>query len=368
MIPFSDPSASYKSHKDEIDQAIQRVLDSKWYVLGKEVESFEQEFAYFHDPDFHATGVGNGTDAIALALRCLDLGEGDEVITVSHTAVATVAGIEQVGCSPAFADIDLLTRCLCPDSLESRISERTKAIIPVHIYGQACPMERILEIARRHDLLVIEDCSQAHAAEIHGKKVGMLGDLATFSCYPTKNLGAIGDGGIVLCKDSEKAERLKHLRQYGWDNARESLYRGVNSRLDELQAAILRVKLIHLQSDNEKRRRLADLYDHLLGDLPLTLPHRNSDELHAMHLYVIEYDNRDGLISHLRKKGIGASLHYPLPVHRHGAYSDRIRGAETLPNTEAFYQRHLTLPLYPELPDESIEKIAKEFHAWFSKL
>jgi dTDP-4-amino-4,6-dideoxygalactose transaminase len=367
MIPFSDPSASYKSHKGEIDQAIRRVLDSGWYVLGQEVESFEQEFAYFHDPDFHATGVGNGTDAIALALRCLELGEGDQVITVSHTAVATVAGIEQVGCSPAFADIDLLTRCICPDSLEARISERTKAIMPVHIYGQACPMERILEIARRHDLPVIEDCSQAHAAEIHEKKVGTFGDLATFSCYPTKNLGAIGDGGIVLCGDPGKAERLKRLRQYGWGNARESLHRGVNSRLDELQAAILRVKLTHLQTDNEKRRRLADLYDNLLEDLPITLPHRNTDELHAMHLYVVEYDDRDGLMKHLKEQGIGLGLHYALPVHKHRAYAERISGAEDLPNTEAFYRKNLSLPLYPELGVRSIEQIAGAVRAWFER-
>ena len=367
MIPFSDPSASYKSHKDEIDQAIRRVLDSGWFVLGQEVESFEQEFAAFHGPDLHAVGVANGTDAIALSLRALGLNEGDDVVTASHTAVATVAGIEQAGCRPVFADIDPITRCFCSQSLQSRISDRTRAIIPVHIFGQPCDMISIMEIARSNDLSVVEDCSQAHAAEIRGKKVGTFGDLATFSCYPTKNLGALGDGGVVLCEDPEKAERLKRLRQYGWGNARESLHRGVNSRLDELQAAILRIKLTHLQFDNEKRRRLADLYDHLLGDLPITLPHRNTHELHAMHLYVVECDDRDGLITHLRKQGIGASLHYPLAVHRHRAYAGRICGAETLPNTEAFYQRHLTLPLYPELPDQSVEKIAKEVHAWFEK-
>ena len=367
MIPFSDPSASYISHKAEIDEAIRRVLDSGWYVLGKEVESFEQEFAYFHDPDFHATGVGNGTDAIALALRCLDLGEGDEVITVSHTAVATVAGIEQVGCSPAFADIDLLTRCLCPDSLESRISERTKAIIPVHIYGQACPMERILEIARRHDLPVIEDCSQAHAAETNGRKVGTLGDLATFSCYPTKNLGALGDGGVVLGRTDHYAEELGRLRQYGWDDNRESLSPGFNSRLDEIQAAILRVKLKHLPEDNERRRQIADQYDLAFADLPLTLPQRKDTEKHAMHLYVVECEDRDGLMNHLRQKKIGANLHYPLPVHRHTAYSGRLRGSDDLPATDAFYKRHLTLPMFPELPEESVDWITKCTRDWFAK-
>jgi dTDP-4-amino-4,6-dideoxygalactose transaminase len=367
MIPFSDPSASYQSHKDEIDQAIRRVLDSGWYVLGREVESFEQEFATFHGHDFHSVGVANGTDAIALSLRALGLKEGDEVVTASHTAVATVAGIEQAGCRPVFADIDPITRCLCSQSLQSRISDRTRAIIPVHIFGQPCDMISIMEIARSNDLLVVEDCSQAHAAEIEGKKVGTFGDLATFSCYPTKNLGALGDGGVVLCPDREKAERLRQLRQYGWDNERESIHSGVNSRLDELQAAILRVKLKHLHSDNEKRRRWADLYDDLLLELPLIRPHRNLKELHAMHLYVIECDERDGLLSHLRERGIGASLHYHLPVHRHQAYSGKIRGADDLPNTEAFYQRNLTLPLFPELEKESVEKIANEVRAWFDR-
>ena len=368
MIPFSDPHASYQAHKDEIDDAIQRVLDSGWYVLGQEVESFEQEFADLHGIDFHAIGVANGTDAIALALRCIGLGAEDEVITVSHTAVATVAGIEQAGCKPVLADIDPITRCLCPQSLQSKISDRTRAIMPVHIFGQPCDMINIMAIAQANDLLVVEDCSQAHAAEIKGKKVGGFGDLATFSCYPTKNLGAIGDGGIVLCEDPEKAQRLKRLRQYGWGSQRESLHRGINSRLDELQAAILRVKLTYLQSDNEKRRRLADLYDQSLVETPITLPQRKACELHAMHLYVIECDNRNELMSHLRGKGIGASLHYPLPVHMHRAYQGLINKTAPLTNTEAFYQKHLTLPLYPELSDQSVDNITKEIQTWCSRL
>ena len=367
MIPFSDPFASYKFHKNEIDQVIKRVLDSGWYVLGREVESFEKEFAAFHGEDFHAVGVANGTDAIALALRCLGLGNGEEVITVSHTAVATVAGIVQAGCSPVFADIEPITRCLCPESLKSNISDRTRAIIPVHIFGQPCDMTSIMEIARSNDLLVVEDCSQAHAAEIEEKKVGTFGNLSTFSCYPTKNLGGLGDGGVVLCPDSEKAEQLYQLRQYGWDKTRESLHVGMNSRLDELQAAVLRVKLKHLDSDNTKRRDLAGLYDERLGDLPITLPNQNSKEVHAMHLYVIEYDERDDLLSHLRKRKIGASLHYHLPVHQHQAYSKNILGADKLPNTEAFYQHNLTLPLFPELEKESVKKIASEIHAWFDR-
>ena len=367
MIPFSDPSASYQSHKDEIDQAIKRVLDSGCYVLGREVEKFEEEFASFHGTNFTSVGVANGTDAIALALRCLGLEDGEEVITVSHTAVATVAGIEQAGCKPVFADIDPLSRCICPQSLRSRISNKTRAIIPVHIFGQPCEMFEIMEIARAKNLWVLEDCSQAHAAETGGKKVGTFGDLGTFSCYPTKNLGALGDGGVILCPNLEKTERLRQLRQYGWDKNRESIHGGANSRLDELQAAVLRVKLKYLRDGNEKRRKLADLYDDLLVGLPLTRPKRNPNELHSMHLYVIECDERDKLLNHLHERGIGASLHYPLPVHRHQAYEGKIRGADDLPNTEAFYDRNLTLPLFPELQKESVEKIGSEIQTWFDR-
>ena len=367
MIPFSDPSASYQSHKDEIDQAIRRVLDSGWYVLGQEVESFEHEFANFHGPNLHAVGVANGTDAIALCLRALRLGTGDEVITVSHTAVATVAGIEQAGCLPVLADIDPVTRCICPESALSRINEKTRAIIPVHIFGQPCDMPKILEIAHGHNLPVIEDCSQAHGAETLGQKAGTFGNLAAYSCYPTKNLGGIGDGGVILCSTQRQANYLKSLRQYGWDNNRESIETGVNTRLDEIQAAILRVKLKYLAETNEKRRQLAKRYDELLSDLPITLPHRNSKELHAMHLYVIECDQRDELMKHLKEQGIGVSLHYALPVHKHRAYAERISGAEDLPNTEAFYGKNLSLPLYPELSVKSIERIAGAVRAWFER-
>ena len=367
MIPFGNPSASYKSHRLEIEIAIKEVLGSGNYVLGKEVEEFENEFASFHGNNLHAVGVANGTDAIALSLRVPALGNQDEVITTSHTAVATVAAIEQAGYKPVFADIDSITRCICPESLRSRISDKTRAIIPVHIFGQPCDMMEIMKIADEKNLFVLEDCAQAHAAEIHGKKVGVFGDLATFSCYPTKNLGALGDGGVILSKTGHYAEELKRLRQYGWNNQRESITPGFNSRLDEIQAAILRVKLKHLSEDNEKRRHIADQYDQSLRDLPLTLPHRSAEEKHAMHLYVIECEDRDELMNHLRQKGIGASLHYPLPVHLHTAYNGRLRGSDDLPVTDAFYKRHLTLPMFPELPKESVNLITKCTRDWFAK-
>ena len=366
MIPFSDPSASYQAHKSEIDQAINRILDSGWYVLGSEVDGFEKEFASFHGKDLHAIGVANGTDAIALCLRGIGLGIGDEVITPSHTAVATVAGIEQAGCTPVFADIDPKTRCITPKSIDERVTTKTRAIMPVHIYGQPAEMLSILEVAKAHNLSVIEDCSQAHGAEIHGQKVGTFADISAYSCYPTKNLGGTGDGGVILCKSQVMTEQIKSLRQYGWNNQRESIISGFNSRLDEMQAAVLLVKLKHLSEDNRKRRAIADQYDDAFKDLPVILPHRSKDELHAMHLYVIECDNRDTLLKYLRNRGIGASLHYALPVHQHTAYANRIRGGDELPETEQFYQKNLTLPLFPELNEEKIEHIISSVISWFA--
>lgn len=365
MIPFGDPSASYQAHKSEIDHAIKRVLDSGWYVLGTEVEEFEKEFASFHGKDLHAVGVANGTDAIALCLRGLGLGIGDEIITSSHTAVATVAGIEQAGCTPVFADINPNTRCIAPKSIEERLGSNTRAIMPVHIYGQPAEMPKIAEISKKHNLAVVEDCSQAHGAEIKGQKVGTFADISAYSCYPTKNLGGTGDGGVILCRSKEFAEKIKSLRQYGWNEARESIIPGFNSRLDELQAAILRVKLQHLPDDNAKRRAIALCYNAAFKDLPLTLPALAETELHAMHLYVIECDRRNELMKYLRSHQIGASLHYPLAVHQHAAYAHRIRGCDNLPITDQLYQRNLTLPMYPELAEDSIEHIISMVQNWF---
>ncbi len=365
MIPFGDPSASYQAHNSEIDQAIKRVLDSGWYVLGIEVDKFEKEFASFHGEDFHAVGVANGTDAIAFCLRALGLGTEDEVITPSHTAIATVAGIEQAGCTPVFADIDPNTRCIDSKSIEERVSGSTRAIMPVHIYGQPAKMRRIQEVAKAHNLAMVEDCSQAHGAEIRGQKVGTFADISAFSCYPTKNLGGMGDGGVILCRSKKFAEEIKSLRQYGWNEQRESIIPGFNSRLDEIQAAILRVKLRHLADDNAKRRAIALRYNAAFKDLPITLPALAGTELHAMHLYVIECDRRNELMKYLRSHQIGASLHYPLAVHQHAAYKKRIRGWDSLPVTDQFYQKNLTLPMYPELSNDAVEHIINMVQNWF---
>ena len=341
------------------------MLESGWFVLGQEVEVFEKEFAAFHGENFHSVGVANGTDAIALCLRSLGLGLGDEVITVSHTAVATIAGIEQAGYIPVFADIDPVSRCVDPRSIEEKIGPKTRAIMPVHIYGQPAEMHKILEIGKAHQLEVIEDCSQAHGAEINGQKVGTFANLSAFSCYPTKNLGGTGDGGVILCRSKDFADKIKSLRQYGWNEHRESTITGFNSRLDEMQAAILQVKLRHLSDGNEKRRLIAQRYNHAFQDLPITLPNQKTNEMHAMHLYVIECERRDELLEYLRSKGIGASLHYALAVHQHAAYANRVRGGDDLPVTEHFYQKNLTLPMFPELTDYYIEKVISTVQKFF---
>jgi dTDP-4-amino-4,6-dideoxygalactose transaminase len=245
------------------------------------------------------------------------------------------------------------------------VGTNTQAIMPVHIYGQPADMHRILKIAKTHNLAVVEDCSQAHGAEIQGKKVGTFADFSAYSCYPTKNLGGTGDGGVILCRSKEFSEKIKSLRQYGWNEERESIIPGFNSRLDEMQAAILRVKLKHLADDNAKRRAIALRYNEGFKDLPITLPALGASELHAMHLYVIECDRRDKLMEYLRSHQIGASLHYPLAVHQHVAYAKRIRGWENLPVTEQFYQRNLTLPMYPELSNNAVEHIISTVQNWF---
>ncbi len=363
-LPFADPGASFLAKEEVVREAIERVLASGWYVLGKETETFEQEFAAFHGEGFQCVGVGNGTDAIAVTLQALGLGPGDEVLTVSHTAVATVAGIEQAGCRPAFVDVHPATRCLDPARLPAAIGPDTKAIVVVHLYGQPAPMPAILAFARKHELLVVEDCAQAHAARISGQMVGAFGDAATFSFYPTKNLGTLGDGGAILTANPATADKARALRQYGWDDTRQSRLAGVNTRLDEIQAAILRAKLPSLEADNERRREIARLYHKRLADACFSLPAMPEDETHAMHLFVLETEERDALLAHLREHGIGATLHYQDPVHLQQAYQGRLRGADALPVTERLRTRILTLPLFPEMSDDAAEGVAQAVLEW----
>lgn len=363
FIPMADPRAGFLAHQAEITRAIEHVLNSGRYILGAEVSAFEEAFAGFIGSR-HCVGVNSGTDALVLALRGLGIGPGDEVITVSHTAVATVAAIELVGAIPVLVDVSEATRCMQPGDLGKALSERTRAVIPVHLYGQPAPMAEMVEFAKAHQLYTIEDCAQAHGAMIDGKKVGSFGDVACFSFYPTKNLGAIGDGGAVVCNDAGLYDKLRWLREYGWKNRYISDIAGMNTRLDEIQAAILNVKLKYLEEENEKRIALAGLYADTLAGTALSLPRQFGGQRHVFHLYVIETEARDALQVHLLQSGIGSGIHYPQAVHQQPAYRGRIRTSGKLEVTEKLVKRILSLPMYPQLEEEAILRVCQVLHGW----
>jgi dTDP-4-amino-4,6-dideoxygalactose transaminase len=357
-IPVADPKAQAEALREEITCAFDRVIDGGRYILGPEVSAFEREFAGFLGAA-HCVGVASGTDAVALALRAVGVRPGDEVVTASHTAVATVAAIEQAGAVPVFADISPVTRCIDPSKLDALISPCTRAILPVHIYGQPADMGEILSVARSRGLAIVEDCAQAHGAEIAGRKVGTFGDAAAFSFYPTKNLGAIGDGGAVATDSAQVAEAVRSLREYGWNDLRACTVPGCCSRLDELQAAILRVKLPYLAGWTRRRGEIADRYREALAGSRIHAPARIAGTTHAMNLFVVESEDRQSLARSLAGSGIGTAVHYPAPVHRQPAYVGRFRGADRLAVTEALSGRVLTLPLYPELSDDQVNRVCE---------
>ncbi|MCX6053983.1 MAG: DegT/DnrJ/EryC1/StrS family aminotransferase [Chloroflexi bacterium] len=363
FIPVANPRLQYLSYKKEIDASIQKVLSGGRYIQGENVREFENQFAKFLGLN-HCIGVNSGTDAISIALRALEIGQGDEVITVSHTAVATVAAIEIVGAIPVLVDVDPISRCMDPKKIQSLITEKTKAIIPVHLYGQPADLNGILSIARKFGLRVVEDCAQAHGAQIGEKKVGTFGDVSCFSFYPTKNLGALGDGGIVATNSEELADRIRKVREYGWKDRYISQIPGVNSRLDELQAAILLVKLPHLIADNQKRRNLAEQYCRELESSPFGLPEKIEGTTSVMHLFVIEHERRDALIKYLEGFGIGSGIHYPQAVHQQPAYIGRFKGRESLPQTERLVQRIISLPIYPELQEDQVHRVCQKLLEW----
>ncbi|MBN1995182.1 MAG: DegT/DnrJ/EryC1/StrS family aminotransferase [Anaerolineae bacterium] len=357
-VPSVNLAQQYQSLRAEIDAAVQRVLAGGWYILGKETAAFEAEFAAYVGVG-HAIGVASGTDAITLALQAVGVNPGDEVITVSHTAVATVAAIELTGARPVFVDIDPVTFTMNPAQVEAAVSPRTQAIVPVHLYGHPANLEAILTVARQHRLAVVEDCAQAHGARYRGQMVGSFGDAAAFSFYPTKNLGAAGDGGIIVTNRADVAEQTRLLRQYGWAERYVSQVRGTNSRLDEMQAAILRVKLRHLETWNKRRRELAADYTTLLAHTHLTLPHPVGDVTHVYHLYVVRSQERDKLLTDLREQGLGAQIHYPVPVHLQPAYAGLGFRPGSLPETERAAQEVLSLPLYPEMSQTALEMVCE---------
>ncbi len=367
-IPQTNPRANYLSHQPAIDAALQRVLESGWYILGREVEAFEAEFAAYLGLGY-ATGVGNGTDALVLALQACGIGRGDLVFTVSHTAVATVSAIETTGARPVLVDIDLATYTLDANLLAEAIQRhkqdgRPAAVIPVHLYGHPADMDSVIKTARLHHLTVIEDCAQAHGAALSGRKTGTWGDLATFSFYPTKNLGALGDGGLVATNNPELHERVRLLHQYGWKQRYISEIPGSNSRLDEIQAAILRAKLPHLDAENARRREIAALYNHLLKDSGLILPVCAFNASHVYHQYVIRHPRRDALQAYLRENGIGTLIHYPQAVHQQPAYAGRVGESIHLRNSEQAAGQVLSLPIYPELSDENVRQVAQAILRW----
>ena len=365
MILCGNPGVQYQAYREEIDLAIKRVLESGWYILGDELGNFELEFSDYIGTQ-HAVGVASGTDALYLSLVACGIGSGDEVITVSHTAVATVAAIELAGAVPVLVDIEPNFYTLNPVCLESALSDKTKAIIPVHLYGQSASLGDILEFAEKHQLYVIEDCAQAHGAKYQKQKLGTYGDLACFSFYPTKNLGAMGDAGAVVTNNSELAETIGSLREYGWDEKRISVAKGNNSRLDELQAAILRVKLRHLEEGNTARKNIARDYNRGLEGLGFGLPRVNKSNDHVYHLYVIRCRERDKLRQYLRDRGVAAGIHYPIPIHLQPAYLGRLRCAGKLTETEKAAAEILSLPIYPELDQADIELIIQTMKAFIN--
>lgn len=359
-IPLSDTKTQYQNLKYEIDAAIAEVLERSWFVLGQEVEKFEREFAKFLGAKY-AVGVANGTDAISLALKACGVGPGNEVITTPHTAMFTVLAISQTGATPVFADIDPATGNIDPAQIETKISYRTRAIIPVHLYGQAADLQPIIEMARRYNLFLIEDSCQAHGALYKGHRTGTIGHCGTFSFYPSKNLGAFGDGGAITTDDPEIYERLKMLRNGGQRDRYHHELVGVNSRLDEIQAAILRVKLPHLDEWNAARRERAELYTKLLADSGVETPAESPWARHIYHLYVIKLADRaqrDALQAFLKENGVGTAIHYPIPAHLQGAYASMNLGEGSFPQAEDTANCILSLPMYPELPLEDVERVA----------
>lgn len=375
LVVPGDPKAGYLAHKRELDEAIRRVAESGQYILGPEVQAFEQEFASYLGAR-HAIGVGSGTEALELALRARGIAPGDIVITVSHTAVATVAAIELAGAVPYFVDVDPTTFTMDPSRLEeaigslhareeSSVSSRLKAVLPVHLYGHPADMGSLTDIAERNNLLIIEDCAQAHGAAIQGQRAGTLGSIAAFSFYPTKNLGAMGDGGAVVTDDPRLAESVRSLREYGWRKRYISDNPGMNTRLDEVQAAILRVKLRYLDEENQRRREIARTYGDALSATSLTLPRTQPGVDHVYHQYVARTKRRDDLKSFLEKNSVVAPIHYPLPVHLQPAYKSRLAvDANTLPFSEQLYRDILSLPIHPYMSDGLVESVCELIVRW----
>lgn len=354
-IPQTSPKASYEALKPAIDAAVAQVLTSGWYLQGEQVKAFEAEYA-----EWNALGqviaVGNGTDALELLMHTLDIGPGAEVIAPTHTATATIAAIELVGATPVLVDCDPLYYTLDPAAVAAAITERTRAIVPVHLYGQPADLDALLSLGQQHGIPVLEDCAQAHGARHRGRIVGTLGQMAAFSFYPTKNLGALGDGGAIGTHDAALADRARAIAQYGWRQRYISAEAGMNTRLDEVQAAVLRCKLARLTADTERRRAIAARYTAALRDYVVTPAVREHCE-HVYHLYVIRHPERDALREFLANRQIGTAIQYPLPNHLQPAYRGRLGDTGSFPVAEQLATEIVSLPLFPELTDEQVDYV-----------
>lgn len=357
MIPLVDLQAQYHSIKDEIDGAVAEVIESGHFILGPNVKALEEEIASCCGARY-AIGVASGTDALHLSLLALGIGRGDEVVTTPFTFVATAEAISQTGATPVFVDIDPFNYNINPSQIEDKISSRTKAIIPVHLYGQSADMDAILKIAKRYNLLVVEDCAQAIGAEYRGKKVGSLADAGCFSFYPSKNLGAYGDGGMVLTNNPETAKKIRMLRTHGSKNKYYHSILGFNSRLDELQAAILRVKLKYLDHWIKMRQQKARIYDQMLANLPVVTPQVAKGCTHTYNHYTIRSEKRDLIQERFKENQISCATYYPLPLHLQNIFADLDYSANSLPESEKASREVLSLPMYPELKEEQIKYIA----------
>jgi dTDP-4-amino-4,6-dideoxygalactose transaminase len=362
MIPFLDLKGVNLSHAEALRAAFDRVLQSGWFILGAETDAFEREWAEYCQAA-HAVGVANGLDALALALRALDIGAGDEVLVPSNTYIATWLAVTQVGARPVPVEPDPRTYNIDPSRLEAAITPRTRAVMPVHLYGQSTDLDPILAVARRHGLRVIEDAAQAHGARYKGRRIGSHGDVVAWSFYPGKNLGALGDGGAITTDNAEIADRIRVLRNYGSRVKYHNEVIGWNSRLDELQAALLRAKLPFLDRENSHRASIADLYTRRLADLGLELPYISPDCVSAWHLYVVRHPQRDRLARALQDSGVGTVIHYPVPPHLQPAYSALGYSAGGFPVSEAMHREVLSLPLGPTLDLSQAEEVVAAIRA-----
>lgn len=357
IIPFVDLNAQYKSIADEVNDAIARVLHQCDFILGKDVELLEREFADYCQSAY-AVGLDNGMSALELALQAYDIGPGDEVIAPANTFIATVLSISNAGAQPVLVDPDPNTYQIDPTQIERALTPRTKAIMPVHLYGQPVEMDAIMEIAASRNLIVIEDACQAHGARYQGRRTGSMGHAAAFSFYPGKNLGGYGDAGMLVTQDKKIAERVSMIRNYGQTKKYHHVVRGGNRRLDTLQAAVLRVKLKYLDQWNAARRQHAREYSRLLANTSLSLPTAPAHVEAVWHLYVVQSAQRDALKDHLTAAGISVGMHYPVPIHLQEAYKDLGHQRGDFPISEHLSEHLLSLPMYPELPDEAIARIA----------